>query len=34
MDHFIYTNSMIQEVKELLSNARQRVALQVNTELL
>ena len=34
MDDLTYTTSMIQEIKELLSGARQRVAVQVNTELL
>lgn len=34
MNDLTYTNSMIQEVKELLSNARQCIAVQVNTELL
>ena len=30
----IHTNSMMNEIRELLLNARQRVAVQVNTELL
>lgn len=34
MDNLPYNNSMILEIKELLENARQRVAVQVNTELL
>lgn len=34
MDDLAYTNSMIDEIKELLLSARQRVAVQVNTELL
>ena len=34
MDELTYTTSMIQEIKELLSGARQRVAVQVNNELL
>lgn len=34
MSELAYNNSMIQEIKELLANARQRVAIQVNTELL
>ena len=34
MDDLTYTTSMIQEIKELISGARQRVAVQVNTELL
>lgn len=34
MNDLTYTTSMIQEIKELLSGARQRVAVQVNTELL
>ncbi len=34
MDDLTYTTSMVQEIKELLSGARQRVAVQVNTELL
>ena len=34
MDDLTYTTSMIQEIKELLSGARQRVAVQVNNELL
>ena len=34
MDDLTYTTSMIQEIKELLSVARQRVAVQVNNELL
>lgn len=34
MDDLAYTNSMIQEIKELLTGSRQRVAAQVNTELL
>ena len=29
-----YTDSMIDEIRELLLNARQRVATQINTELL
>ena len=29
-----HTNSMINEIRELLLNARKRVAVQVNTELL
>ena len=29
-----YTNSMMNEIRELILNARQRVAVQVNTELL
>ena len=29
-----HTNSMMNEIRELLLNARQRVAVQVNTELL
>ena len=34
MNDLSYTASMVQEIKELLSGARQRVAVQVNTELL
>ena len=34
MDNLTYTTSMVQEIKELLAGARQRVAVQVNTELL
>lgn len=34
MDDLAYTNSMIQEIKELLTGSRQRAAAQVNTELL
>ena len=34
MDGLTYTTSMIQEIKELLSSTRQRIAVQVNTELL
>lgn len=34
LNDLIYTNSKMNEIKELLINARQRVAAQVNTELL
>lgn len=34
MIDLMHTNSMIQEIKELLSGARQQAAIQVNTELL
>lgn len=34
MNDLTYTNSMMDEIRELLINARQRVAVQVNTELL
>ena len=34
MSDLSYTTSMVQEIKELLSGARQRTAVQVNTELL
>lgn len=34
MDNLAYTDSMVQEIKELLADSRQRVAAQVNTELL
>lgn len=34
MSDLSYTTSMVQEIKELLSGARQRAAVQVNTELL
>ncbi|MCM1386131.1 MAG: PDDEXK nuclease domain-containing protein [Bacillus sp. (in: Bacteria)] len=34
MDDLAYTDSMINEIRELLVSARQRVAIQVNTELL
>ena len=34
MNDLTYTNSMMNEIRELLINARQRVAVQVNTELL
>lgn len=34
MNDLTYTNSMMNEIRELLLNARQRVAVQVNTELL
>jgi len=34
MDDLAYTNSVIQEIKELVTGSRQRVATQVNTELL
>ena len=34
MDDLAYTNSMMDEIRELLLSARQRVAVQVNTELL
>ena len=33
MGDLTYTNSMMNEIRELLLNARQRVAAQVNTEL-
>ena len=33
MNDFTYTTSMMNEIRELLLNARQRVAVQVNTEL-
>ena len=31
IDGLTYTTSMIQEIKELLSSTRQRIAVQVNT---
>lgn len=34
LDDLTYTNSMMNEIRELLLSARQRVAVQVNTELL
>lgn len=34
MNEFSYTASMVQEIKELLSSARPRAAVLVNTELL
>ena len=34
MNNLIYTNPMIKEIRELLAGAHQRVALQINTELL
>ena len=34
MGDLTYTNSMMNEIRELLLNARQRMAVQVNTELL
>lgn len=34
MSDLAYTNSMMNEIRELLKTARQRVAVQVNTELL
>ena len=34
LDDLAYTNSMMDEIRELLLSARQRVAVQVNTELL
>ena len=34
MSNLAHTDSMINEIRELLLNARQRVAVQVNTELL
>ena len=34
MSDLTHTNSMMNEIRELLLNARQRVAVQVNTELL
>ncbi len=34
LNDFTYTNSLMNEIRELLLNARQRVAVQVNTELL
>lgn len=34
MSGLVYTDSMINEIRELLLNARQRVAVHVNTELL
>ena len=34
MNDLVYTTSMMDEIRELLLNARQRVAVQVNTELL
>ena len=34
MGDLTYTNSMMNEIRELLLNARQHVAVQVNTELL
>ena len=34
MNDLTYTDSMMNEIRELLLNARQRVAVQVNTELL
>lgn len=34
MDDLTYTTSMMNEIRELLLNARQRVAIQINTELL
>lgn len=34
MNNLIYTNPLIKEIRELLAGARQRVALQINTELL
>lgn len=32
MSDLAYTNSMMNEIRELLKTARQRVAVQVNTE--
>lgn len=34
MNDLTYTNSIMNEIRELLLSARQRVAVQVNTELL
>ena len=34
MSNLTHTDSMMNEIRELLLNARQRVAIQVNTELL
>ena len=34
LNDLTYTNSMMNEIRELLLNARQHVAVQVNTELL
>ena len=34
MNNLTYTNSMMNEIREILQSARQRVAIQVNTELL
>ena len=34
MGDLTYTNSMMNEIRELLLNARQHVAVQINTELL
>ena len=34
MSDLVYTNSMMNEIRELLIAARQRVVVQVNTELL
>ena len=34
MSNLTHTDSMMNEIRELLLNARQRVAVQVNTELL
>ena len=34
MNDLTYTNSMMNEIREILQSARQRVAIQVNTELL
>lgn len=34
MSNLTHTNSMTDEIRALLINARQRVAVQVNTELL
>ena len=34
MSDLVHTHSMMNEIRELLLNARQRVAVQVNTELL
>ncbi len=34
MNEMIQTNSMMEEIRELLSAARQRVAIQINSELL
>ena len=34
MSNLTHTNAMMNEIRELLLNARQRVAIQVNTELL
>lgn len=34
MDDLAYTDSMIKEIQELLTDARQRVAAQANTKLL